>query len=294
MFLSKHHGLGNDFLVVLDDRQGHPVAIDPALAIRLCHRRTGIGADGLIHGIRPTDEQRAAGIDVVMRLINSDGSPAEMSGNGIRCLGQAVAQAQERWEGTITVLTDAGLRPLEITPGPDAATVMVSVGMGEPGQGPHIPAPVGEFLTGRFATVDMGNPHLVVVVDDPATVDLTTEGGWLEAQFPGGMNIEYIAPTADGTALALRVWERGAGVTNACGTGACAAAHQARRWGLVGDQVTVSMPGGDARVVLEADGTATLIGPSVHIAEVVVAAEAGGPSTSAGLTAALASAEGRP
>lgn len=270
MFLSKHHGLGNDFLVALDDRHDQPVVIDPALAVRLCHRRTGVGADGLIHGIRPTDDQRAAGIDVVMRLINANGSPAEMSGNGIRCLGQAVARQKGQIDGTITVLTDAGLRPLQITPGTDPATVMVSVGMGEPAAGPHIPEPVHEFLTGRFATVDMGNPHLVVVVEDPASIDLMTEGGWLEQQFPNGVNIEYITPLDDASGLTLRVWERGVGITDACGTGACAAAHQARVWGLVGDRVTVSMPGGDAQVVLEDDGTATLIGPSVHIADLVV------------------------
>jgi diaminopimelate epimerase len=193
-----------------------------------------------------------------------------MSGNGIRCLGQAVARQHGLTEGPITALTDAGVRPLQISAGTDAASVMVSVGMGEPGPGPHIPEPVHEFLSGRFATVDMGNPHLVVVVDDPAEIDLMTEGSWLEQQFPAGMNIEYIAPAGDGSGLVLRVWERGAGVTDACGTGACAAAHQARSWGLVGDRVTVSMPGGDAVVVLEEDATATLIGPSVHIADVIV------------------------
>ena len=115
----------------------------------------------------------------------------------------------------------------------------------------------------------MGNPHLVILVDDPATVDLATEGAWLEQQFPHGVNVEYIAPYGSG-GLTLRVWERGAGITEACGTGACAAAFEAHRWGLVGNEVRVTMPGGTATVLLDGDGGVTLIGPSVHIADVEI------------------------
>jgi diaminopimelate epimerase len=116
----------------------------------------------------------------------------------------------------------------------------------------------------------MGNPHLVILVQDPSMVKLATEGAWLERQFPRGINVEYVSVQDDGAALQLRVWERGAGITEACGTGACAAAYLTRRWGLVDDDVRVSMPGGDARVRLEVDGSVTLIGPSVFIADVDV------------------------
>ena len=270
MFLTKHHGLGNDFLVVLDENHEQPVTVDAALAVRLCDRRQGVGADGLIHGRAPTEADRAAGVDVVMRLLNSDGSPAEMSGNGIRCLAQAVAMARGLRDGPITAATDAGRKQLDLVGVIEPDTMTVSVGMGAAKPGPTVPADVEATLTGRHATVDMGNPHLVVVVDDPASIDLATDGAWIEQRFAEGVNVEYVTPTADGAGLDLRVWERGAGITEACGTGACAAVHAAHGWGLVGARALVRMPGGDAEVVLEPDGEITLIGPSVHIADVVV------------------------
>jgi diaminopimelate epimerase len=270
VLLSKHHGLGNDFLVALDERNDRLLTIDGEIARRLCDRRRGIGADGLIHGARPAGAPAAHGIDVVMHLYNSDGSRAEMSGNGVRCLGHAVARARGMRSGAVTVLTDAGKRPLTVKPGDDDQRVSVSVGMGVPTPGPHVPDALDEFLSGLHGTVDMGNPHLVIVVADPAGVDLATEGAWLEAQFPHGVNVEYIAVDPNRTAITLRVWERGAGITEACGTGACAAASAAHQWGLVDRQVRVHMPGGSAEVQLEDDGSVTLIGPSVFIADVDV------------------------
>lgn len=271
MHLTKHHGLGNDFLVALDeDNGGDASAVGADLARRWCDRRRGIGADGLIRGARPSDAERADGIDVVMHLFNADGSRAEMSGNGIRCLAQAVAAARGITGGALTVLTDAGRRPLTVAPGSDAATAVVSVGMGLPAAGPRIPDPLAEQLDGRVGTVDMGNPHLVLLVDDPASIDVAHQGAWLEQQFPEGVNVEFIAVPDPGT-IDLRVWERGAGITEACGTGACAAAHEARRWDLAGDRVLVRMPGGDAEVVHEADGSVTLIGPAVRIGAVELA-----------------------
>ena len=272
MRLSKHHGLGNDFLVVLDERNDDLPAIDGSLAVALCDRRRGIGADGLIHGGAPDPEQAAAGVEVVMRLYNSDGSRAEISGNGIRCLAQAVARQRGESDTVVTVATDAGVRALVVTPTDDPARCEVRVPMGAPRPGPHIPGPVDELLGVRHGTVDMGNPHLVILVDDPAAVDLATEGPWLEAQFPAGVNVEYVTVLDGGSALELRVWERGAGITEACGSGACAAAHQAHEWGLVGERVRVVMPGGAAEVEL-VDGDAVLTGPSVLVADIDLVAE---------------------
>jgi diaminopimelate epimerase len=276
VLLTKHHGLGNDFLIALDERNDRPLDIDADLVRRWCDRRRGIGADGLIHGATPTEQQAANGIDVVMHLFNSDGGRAEMSGNGIRCLGQALARHRAIERGTIDVLTDAGRRHLAITPadGPAGASeVEVSVDMGRPRPGPRVPGALDEYFVSRHGTVDMGNPHLVIEVPDPDAVKLATEGAWLDQQFPSGVNVEYIAVDTSGTGLFLRVWERGAGVTEACGTGACAAAYLAASWGLVGDDVTVSMPGGTARVHLAPDGQVTLIGPSVHVADIETAGE---------------------
>jgi diaminopimelate epimerase len=272
VLLSKHHGLGNDFLVALDDRNGRALSIDGAVARALCDRRRGLGADGLIHGAQPSDEQAAHGIHVVMHLYNSDGSRAEMSGNGVRCLGQAVVQSRGGADAPVRVevLTDAGRRSLDVRPGTGPEAVEVSVAMGRPRRGPRVAEALEDFLKGRHGTVDMGNPHLVILVANPDGVDLTTEGAWLEKQFPHGVNVEYIAPDGAG-GLNLRVWERGAGITEACGTGACAAAFEAHRWGLVGDEVRVTMPGGAAVVQLDGDGGVTLVGPSVFIADVEVA-----------------------
>ena len=272
MRLSKHHGLGNDFLVVLDARNDDLPVVDGDLARTLCDRRRGIGADGLIHGARPSADEAADDIDVVMHLFNSDGSRAEISGNGIRCLAQAVARERGESDEVVRVATDAGLRTLAVTSTDDPATCQVRVEMGPLRPGPVVPGPVEERFVGRHGTVDVGNPHLVVLVDDPATVDLATEGAWLEAQFADGVNVEYIAVRDGGASLELRVWERGAGITEACGSGACAAAHVAHQWGLVGDRVQVAMPGGRADVEL-VDGDAILIGPSVLVADIDLVTE---------------------
>jgi diaminopimelate epimerase len=307
--LSKHHGLGNDFLVVLDERNpglraegpaGRADAADTAaaadpdavlvgasLARRLCDRRRGLGADGLIHGARPDAAQQADGIDVVMHLFNSDGSRAEISGNGIRCLAQAVARARGVDRGTFRAWTDAGIRTLTVlgpcdtpTPGSDGAgedegaegegdCLQVRVEMGVVGPGPHVPVPVEELLAGRHGTADVGNPHLVVLVDDPESVDLAVDGAWLEQQFPGGVNVEYVKVRDRGN-VELRVWERGAGITEACGSGACAAVAVTHRLGLVDAAARVVMPGGAASVELSADGSAALTGPTVHVADTQV------------------------
>ena len=268
--LTKHHGLANDFLVVLDEVNGRGLTVDGDLAIRLCDRRRGVGADGLIHGQAPP---AGSDVDVVMHLFNADGSRAEMSGNGIRCLGQALTMAREVREAVLLVETDAGVRRLQVEGSADLRTSLVSVDMGPAGAGPLIPDEVSEHLAGfdpdlrrhRSATVDMGNPHLVVAVADPSDIDLATEGPWLEKQFADGVNVEFIAPTGP-ESIDLRVWERGAGITEACGTGACAAVHAAHEWGLVGERVRVNMPGGSAEVQL--GETITLIGPANHVATV--------------------------
>lgn len=269
MHLTKHHGLGNDFLVVLDETNGGRIGgmIDGELARRLCDRKTGLGADGLIHGAAPGDgtaPDDPAHLDVVMHLFNADGSRAEMSGNGIRCLAQALAIARDEHGNVYRIQTDAGIRVATVHETADFRDGVVSVTMGSIGAGPEIPGPLAEQLGGRYETVSVGNPHLVVEVDDPDGIDLASEGAWLEQQLPGGVNVEFVAPGAEADTLRMTVWERGVGVTRACGTGACAAAHVAHRWGLVGERVRVDMPGGSAEVVLGDD--VILVGPAHLIA----------------------------
>ncbi|WP_334141511.1 diaminopimelate epimerase [Rhabdothermincola sp.] len=267
MQLTKHHGLANDFLVVLDEANGGTVEVDGELARRLCHRRTGIGADGLIRGGVPTDEEREAGIDLVMHLYNADGSRAEMSGNGIRCLAQAFTRLRGCDQATVVVRTDGGVREVAVRAG-TATESVATVGMGRAQDGPPVPAPLAEELDGRYRTLDLGNPHLVVEVSDPAGVDLATEGAWLEQQFPGGVNVEFIAPGPGDDQVTMVVWERGVGITEACGTGACAAAVTAHGWGLVGTPVQVRMPGGTAEV--DIGDEIRLTGPAVFVAVIEV------------------------
>lgn len=263
MILSKLHGLGNDFLVLLDERQAAPVHVGPELAAALCDRHRGIGADGLLQG--SPAEGDASGVDVVMVLRNADGGRAEMSGNGIRCLAHAVARARMMDAGVLRIATDGGVRTVTLEAGATGAHAIAAVDMGQVADGPEIPA--GLELPGRAATADVGNPHLVIEVDDPWAVPLATEGPRIEAAFPTGINVEFVASDGNG-GLLLAVWERGAGITRACGSGATAAVAVARRWGIVGDATSVRMPGGVAEVEL-AD-RCTLRGPSVHIAEIEV------------------------
>lgn len=262
MHLTKHHGLGNDFLVLIDEGSGGRFDADVARA--LCDRRRGVGADGLIR-VGPASST----FDASMELHNADGTRAEMSGNGIRCLGQALARAQGVDTLDLEVSTDGGRRRLRVRPGPDAKTAWVEVDMGPARPGPEIAALPGPVEALKAATIDMGNPHLVLLVEDPAAVDLDALGPVCQAAFDEGINVEAVA-SAPGRAdtLELRVWERGVGLTQACGTGACAGASAAHQWGVVGERVRVRMPGGEVEVSLGA--TITLAGPATYVADIEV------------------------
>lgn len=268
MRLAKLHGLGNDFLVVLDAPE-----LGPDDARALCDRRRGIGADGLLVLLRDAGD---TGADARMVLFNSDGSRAAMSGNGIRCAAHALVRAEPpaSWPTTRTIDTDAGLRTVVVhcDDADDVAPrqVRVEVDMGPVTAGPTWrPSDAAATATAgrRVESADIGNPHLVCEVADPWAVDVAAVGSLLEADFAAGMNVEFIAPTPGASdEIDLTVWERGAGVTEACGTGASAAATVAHRWGLVGPTVVVHMPGGDVEV--RVGDRATLIGPSVFVATV--------------------------
>jgi diaminopimelate epimerase len=184
-----------------------------------------------------------------MELWNADGSRAEMSGNGIRCLARAVVDAGLVGGPDLVVQTDAGDRLVHV--GLDGSA---SVDMG--------PAKVD--AGDGVAEVDMGNPHTVLLLDDLAGLDLEE----VAAAWPG-RNVECTVVGPGPDEVTMRVWERGVGETLACGTGACAAAAAAHGWGLVGDQVTVHQRGGDATVDIGAE-TIILTGPAEHVASVEV------------------------
>ena len=258
--LTKHHGLGNDFLVALvADNPG--LAPDPAVARALCDRHRGLGADGLLYGLAGSE-----GADLRMVLLNADGSEAEISGNGIRCLGQAWLRSEGRTEGEVVVDSGAGRRHLRVVRSA-GDEMWIRVDMGEVRPGPGLPVDPSTLPGSRWATVDVGNPHLVLLVEDPAAVELDSVGPRLEHAFADGVNVHVVATRGD--TVELRVWERGAGITQACGSGATAAASVGQGWGLTGSTVEVVMRGGAATVEL-VDGHAFLTGPTEFVADVVV------------------------
>ena len=261
MRLTKHHGLGNDFLVALARTAPNQTE---QLAKQLCNRRTGIGADGLLLGLPGGD-----GADLTMVLRNADGSLAEMSGNGIRCLAQAYAMANRTGPTSLDIDTAGGRRSVEIDS--DSSEAQATVGMGAVGPGPGVHDEIlNQSGTSFVATADLGNPHLVVVVQDQSTIDIETMGSRYEAFYPEGMNVEFISVAPDDPdAIDMAVWERGVGVSEACGTGATAAAVCAHRWGLVGGDVQVNMPGGTVRVLVREEPI--LIGPVTYIGAIEVA-----------------------
>jgi diaminopimelate epimerase len=282
MRLTKHHGLGNDFLVVLDTDASHP--LDPDLARALCDRHTGVGADGII---RATPAAPGGVARARMQLFNADGSRAEMSGNGIRCLAQALVLAWPEVGTQIPIETDAGLRTVTVHEKIDPVTHSLSVAMGPARIDGAAPEWAGGAV-GRALVVDMGNPHVVLDVSEATAdaadeIDLIALGETVNAKVPGGANVHLVTPldapragagTEARDGISIRTYERGVGLTQACGTGACASAVAARAWGLAGDQVSVVMPGGRAEVMLAAaDGDQVVLrGPATYVAEIELGA----------------------
>lgn len=260
---TKFHGWGNDFFVV-DEADLGAVHDLGAFTRALCDRRRGLGADGLLV-IGAAD-----GFDARMTLINADGSRAMMSGNGIRCFAHALVR-NRGLDGHLHIVTDAGARAVDIRP-VDDSTIDATVDMGgitpiDPPQGWN---ELGVNPDRPVAHLSLGNPHTVVGVDDVSAVDLRSLG----RQVPD-TNLEILQPGPEPNAVTMRVHERGAGITSACGTGASASAWAAVQWGLVpasAEYVLVHMEGGTAQVELlgERRDQARLTGPSVFVATVDV------------------------
>lgn len=251
----KMHGLGNDF-VVLDGRAQALPPIDARLAAALADRHRGIGCDQLIL-LEPS-----ASADFRMRIYNADGSEVEACGNATRAVGLLHGRVAR-------IETRGGL----VEARPDGAAVAVD--MGEPRFGwDEIPLayamdtlhmPVGwEDLTDP-AAVNVGNPHVIFFVADCDALELGRLGPLIETDplFPERVNVN-VATVENRTALRLRVWERGAGLTLACGTGACATAIGAMRRGLVDRRVTVTLPGGPLTIEWTAENRITMTGPATE------------------------------
>ena len=267
--LTKHHGAGNDFLVILDPDDRRPLS---ASGVRvLCDRHRGIGADGVLRVMNGR-----GGAVLSMELRNADGSAAEMSGNGIRCLVQAAVDARWVAPGPVSVATAVGIRTVLYRSGDRPGLGFATVDMGEATLGPDLAAgalPVELASRIRFArTVGVGNPHIVLFGDEVDEATVATVGPRLEHSVEGLANVEFVWSTTGSDTLTMRVWERGVGETLACGTGTCAVAAAAHSWGLVGPVVRVHNPGGTLAVELRADGV-SLAGPTQKVADIVVDAD---------------------
>lgn len=245
MRLRKYHGLGNDFLILLDPDDRHPV--DGVLARAVCDRHWGVGADGLIR----------VGPGWTMELYNADGGRAETSGNGLRCVARALVDAGLVPGPQLTVQTDAGPRDLTLDAN-GAITVDMGIAKVEADRSPDLRP---------CSLLDLGNPHVVMEVSDLEKLDMAEEVEAVNRTYPGGTNVEFVVPGPGPDELSMRVWERGVGETLACGSGACAAAFAAHRWGLVGHEAVVHQPGGAVLVVL-AGGTIRLTGPAEYVCDV--------------------------
>lgn len=271
MKVTKMHGLGNDFIVFFDD--GTSTFDVTKAAITLCDRHTGIGADGLVI-VMPSEVA-----DVRMRIINSDGSEAEMCGNGIRCFAKYAFDRKIIDKTVFTVETLAGIMTPEII-AKDGVAELVKVNMGQPSfRSAQIPMDVAadkvidytiqvDGVDYVVSSVLLGVPHTEVFVEDVTTVPLSTLGPKIEKHplFPKGTNVNFVQPVDDKT-VKVRTWERGAGATLACGTGSCASAVMAHEKGLTGRIVDVELYLGTLQIEYAEDGTVYMTGPATEVFE---------------------------
>ena len=266
---TKMHGLGNDFMVI--DAVSQRVRLTPKIVCRLADRHTGIGFDQLLLVEPPSRPD----MDFRYRIFNADGSEVEHCGNGARCFGRFVRERRLTVKDEIHVETARGQAILYLLP-----DRQVDVDMGVPELSPaEIPFTAeSQAATYRveangeqveLSAVSMGNPHGVVLVDNVDTAPVATLGPVLEAhpRFPKKANIGFMQVINRGE-IRLRVFERGAGETLACGTGACAAVVAGRLRGLLDEEVLVHLPGGDLRIRWAGEGQPLrMVGPATTVFE---------------------------
>ncbi|AFY95091.1 diaminopimelate epimerase [Chamaesiphon minutus] len=277
---SKYQGLGNDFILI-DNRHSDIPVIEPAAAIIWCDRHFGIGGDGVIF-VLPGQN----GADYTMRIFNSDGSEPEMCGNGIRCMAKFIAALEGKVDTAVTykIYTLAGIiTPKVLLDG------QVEVDMGEPRLlSAEIPTTLNasqEKVIGRSIEVDgktwtvtcvsMGNPHCMTFVEDASSIPLETIGPKFEHHpaFPQRTNTEFVQVIRPDY-VKMRVWERGAGITLACGTGACATVVAGVLTGKCDRLCTVELPGGGLQIEWsQADNRVYMTGPAELVFKGEAAAE---------------------
>ena len=267
MKFTKMHGLGNDFIII--DGEAAQLQNPAETARRLCQRRFSVGADGLVL-LFPSAEA-----DVEMRIFNADGSEAEMCGNALRCVARYLAEKQAHRGEVVTVSTAAGLKEAHLLPGG-----LVRVNMGHPVleservpvSGPPRRVIAEEIEAGKekfyYTAVSMGNPHCVIFLKEGQAASASSHGPLLEkhAFFPQGANVEFCRVNSP-SEVVVSVWERGAGETLACGTGACAVVVAGVLQGLLERQAAVHLPGGTLQIEWCTNGQVYMEGPATFVYE---------------------------
>lgn len=277
---SKMHGLGNDFVFI--DSRGTGIHFSDTelqeLSIRICDRHHGIGADGLVV------VERSDSCDIKFIIYNSDGSRARMCGNAIRCLSWYIYEKDAGKKTSIRVETDSGIVYPVLIPEESGKNHMIRVDMGKPIFAPdkipcksNAPKVVNEILgteSGQFIinVVSMGNPHAVIFTEDLNSLKIEEIGRSIENHpfFPQKTNTEFIKKISDNE-ISMRVWERGAGETLACGTGACAAAVVCIDSKMTANNVRVRLSGGFLDIEWDGkDGNVYMTGPATHVFDGVI------------------------
>mgnify|MGYP002672830854 FL=1 len=266
---TKMHGAGNDYIYV--DTLLYSIPDPSAAAIKWSAPHTGIGSDGLVLIGKPSI---TSGADFSMRIFNADGSEAMMCGNASRCIGKYLYERRLTDNTEIKLETLSGVKTLRLHLAAGGTVESVTVDMLEPRL--HVPEQYDESCLGELSAsfrkfrgtfVSMGNPHFVTFVDDIDTIDIARYGSEMEhdAAFPQRCNIEFAQVMPDGT-IRTRVWERGSGITMACGTGACATAVAAQITGRAQNKSTIKMDGGTLLIEWNADdGHVYMTGPAEFV-----------------------------
>lgn len=266
---TKMHGAGNDYIYV--DTLLYSIPDPSAAAIKWSAPHTGIGSDGLVLIGKPSI---TSGADFLMRIFNADGSEAMMCGNASRCIGKYLYERKLTDKTEIKLETLSGVKTLRLHLAAGGTVESVTVDMLEPRL--HVPEQYDESCLGELSAsfrkfrgtfVSMGNPHFVTFVDDIDTIDIARYGSEMEhdAAFPQRCNIEFAQVMPDGT-IRTRVWERGSGITMACGTGACATAVAAQITGRAQNKSTIKMDGGTLLIEWNVDdGHVYMTGPAEFV-----------------------------
>jgi diaminopimelate epimerase len=278
----KMHGLGNDYVYVEAFTQ--TIERPEELSRKVADRHFGIGGDGLILVAPPTDTAKKQGATVRMRMFNADGSESEMCGNGVRCVAKFAYDRKISTQNPMQIETGRGVLTIDLQTGPDGKVQTATVNMGPPildlekvpvdrqwlGATGHVrifQVPMGTSLGVQALFVSMGNPHAIVFVDDVARIDLEKVGPVLEHHkaFPRRMNVHFVQVHSRGE-VTMRTWERGSGITLACGTGASAVCVA----GVLADKtdriILAHLPGGDLKLEWrESDDCVYMTGPATEV-----------------------------